>query len=130
MNLNTMSKMALAFAVGVALSAGYVALGTERATPPEIIVVQERCERCEQRAVSSSDLSPGLPDRLAHDPPHYVTDRVELAAMAQRCEIRDDDPIALDETIADSLGLSAVEREAWERAQARFDLASAEIEST
>ena len=51
MNGKTAAKMSLAFAVGVALSAGYVALGSLQAsTPRELVVVQERCSEPDDAA--------------------------------------------------------------------------------
>ncbi len=131
MTINTMSKMGLAFAVGVALSAGYVAIGAQRSVAPEIVVVQERCEQGEERAVPLPEVesTPALPEGLGHNPPYYVTDQGELEAMARRCEVRDDDPfVALDDAIAAALGLSASERDAWELARARLTGAEAATE--
>ncbi len=122
MKINTMSKMGLAFAVGVALSAGYVAIGAQAPAAPQVVVVQERCAEPDGDMQAASE--PGdadgavLPASLRHDPPAYGLSPAELDAMASRCEVRDDPPAELDDEIAAALGLSEAERESWAKAEA------------
>ncbi len=64
MDKNELAKIGLAFAVGVSLSAGYVAIGTQRSAP-EVIVVQEQCPDPDE---GLGEQSAGLPRGLVLAP--------------------------------------------------------------
>ncbi|MFO7567945.1 MAG: hypothetical protein R6X02_35215 [Enhygromyxa sp.] len=51
---------------------------------------------------------------------YYNLSQVELEAMARHCDVRSDYPKNLDAQEAEDLGLSAAEREAWQRALQGF----------
>lgn len=123
-NIHEWSKVALAFAVGVSLSAGYVALGIHAAPAPTVIV-EERCSERPQAQLQEAAPAPLTPHELApelvRDPPYYGLSKARLNAMVERCELRDDHPSELDEQTAKALGLDADEREAWTKALAGLE---------
>ena len=110
-NFNEWSKIGLAFAVGVSLSAGYVALGMQSSPAPTVVIE----ERCSERATPAP-----APVELTGTPLDWGVSKAELDAMADHCEVRDDRPQPLDDALAAKLGLSDDEREAYERALAGF----------
>ena len=112
-NFNEWSKIGLAFAVGVSLSASYIALGMQQPAAPTV-VVEERCDESPQ-ALPAPELAEG--PAFTGTPVDYGISQAELEAMASRCELRDDRPAQeLTDALAAKLGLNADEREAWDRA--------------
>ena len=124
MNFNEWSKIGLAFAVGVSLSAGYVALGSHEASDPKVVVVEERCGEAPARP----DTNPGetqqrtgpsaqLLAAFGHDPAYYGLSEAEQKRLVETCELRGDGPVAtLSPELVAALSLDAAEREAWEGA--------------
>lgn len=111
MNGSEWSKIGLAFAVGVSLSAGYVAVGmNDRIAEPELVVVQERCP---EPLAPEARPEPASAQPESEDMPCYGFSEFALKAMARNCDVRDDSPAALDDELVAQLGLSAAEREAW-----------------
>ncbi|MCA9699993.1 MAG: hypothetical protein KC431_20885, partial [Myxococcales bacterium] len=75
-----LAKLGLAFAVGVSLSAGYVAVGMQ-ASGPDVVVVQERCPDGEMRWVAEDGGEVALVDK---DKPRMVfisEDELSLAPL-------------------------------------------------
>lgn len=118
-NINMWSKVALAFAAGVSLSAGYVALGMQANASAPTVIVEERCgEQAQAIQAPEAAQAPDPYAELVRDPPYYGQNKGRLEAMAKKCELRDDHPLDLDETFAKALGLNVDERDAWKRAKA------------
>jgi TonB family protein len=127
MDLSQWSKLGLAFAVGVSLSAGYVALGARAAEAPSVVVVEERCPE-EPAAEQGEEVRP--PQRaseLVRNPLYYGMTQTELEAMARDCDVRDDAPAPPNDKHAEALGLSAAEREAYRDAYDRTQAEAREM---
>ena len=121
-NINEWSKVAMAFAVGVSLSAGYVALGMQSNASPTVIVEEHCAERAPlQEAAPVPPTQEQLAPELVRDPPYYDLSEARLTAMVEGCELRDDHPSPLDDKTAKVLGLDADEREAWSKALAGLE---------
>ena len=129
-NLQQWSKLSLAFAVGVSLSAGYVALGMRQLDEPQVVVVEERCPEPEDATTQPPPPQGADPLGLTRDPPYYGMSQAELEQMARECDLRDDRPAPMSDEIAAALGLYEAEREAWEKARAKLDGRDAAIRRT
>jgi hypothetical protein len=90
------------------------------AAPANVEALRQRIEELEGKLAATEVERAAGEERIGGDVTYFNLTREELVAMAKRCETRSDIPGDLDDERAADMGMSAEERQAYDRALKRW----------